>query len=281
MSDRNHQQPPLRIFRRFSITMSLTRPLPCGQTLPSSDDSPAIAADDKSLANGRVDRQGKPLRGVDSQLLQAISDTGPTGVGELIEKLGVTATAIRQRIERLLEAGLIDRQKVVLGRGRPSFVYQLTDRGRWCAGADPTDLAEAMWLEILDLDDPDLRSRLLGGVAKRIGRRFAERFELGKGGEATTLDQRMRHLVDLLAERRIATRIVFDSQPVASLPVLDVPACPYPVLRDATADRSMCQLETAMLSEALGRPIQLSSCLLDGDSVCRFVPVSSLTDATR
>jgi len=266
--------------------MSLTDQLPRGPQLPSSDDSPAIAADNNSSGASRFDRpvehrQGEPLRWVDSQLLQALCDGGSTGVGELIEKLGVTATAIRQRIERLLEAGMIDRQKVVSGRGRPSFVYQLTDRGRWCAGADPTDLAEAMWQEILDLDDHDLRSRLLGGVAKRIGRRFAERFELGKGGEATTLDDRMRHLVDLLAERRIATRIVFDGQSVSGLPVLDVPSCPYPVLRDATADRSMCRLETAMLSEALGRPIRLSSCVLDGDPVCRFVPVASSGGANR
>lgn len=261
--------------------MSLIDQLPHGQQRLSSDDSPAVAALAKSLGNSRFDRQGEPLRWVDSQLLQALCDSGPTGVGELIEKLGVTATAIRQRIERLLEAGLIDRQKVASGRGRPSFVYRLTERGQWCAGADPTDLAEAMWQEILDLDDHELRSRLLGGVAKRIGRRFAERFELGRGGAATTLDERMRHLVDLLAERRIATRIVFDVQPVSSLPVLDIPSCPYPALRDATADRSMCQLETAMLSEALGQPIRLSSCLLDGDPVCRFVPASISSDANR
>jgi predicted ArsR family transcriptional regulator len=256
---------------------------PTDQTLNDADlaenadpgDAATLAIAGEVAPSGRPDRPGEPLRWVDSQLLQALCDSGPTGVGPLVSKLGVTATAIRQRIERLLDAGLIDREKVVSGRGRPSFVYRLTDRGRWCAGADPSDLAEAMWQEILDLDDRQLRSRLLGGVAKRIGRRFAERFELGEAGEATTLDGRMRHLVDLLAERRIATRVVFDSLPVVGLPVLDVPACPYPALRDATEDRSMCQLETAMLSEALGQPIRLSSCLLDGDPVCRFVPANS------
>lgn len=240
----------------------------------ASPESESESGEGNALRHSRLDRHSEPLRWVDSQLLQALCDNGPTGVGELISKLGVTATAIRQRIDRLLDAGLIDRQKVVSGRGRPSFVYQLTDRGRWCAGADPTDLAEAMWHEILDLDDHVLRSRLLGGVAKRVGRRFAERFACGCGNDATTLDDRMRHLVDMLAERRIATRIVFNGPPQAGLPVLDVPACPYPSLRDATEDRSMCRLETEMLSEALGQPIRLSSCLLDGDSVCRFVPLT-------
>jgi predicted ArsR family transcriptional regulator len=230
------------------------------------------------------DPHGQPLRWVDRQLLQSMSHGEAIGVDQMMSKLGVTATAIRQRIERLLEAGLIERQKVVSGRGRPSFVYQLTDRGRWCAGADPTDLAEAMWQEILELSDESLRSRLLGGVAKRLGRRFAERSEAGEGGDEAKLDERMRRLADQLAQRRIATLVVFDNQPVAGLespvglPVLDVPACPYPALRDATEDRSMCELEAAIFSEALGQPVRLSSCLLDGDSVCRFVPAENNDD---
>jgi predicted ArsR family transcriptional regulator len=264
----------------MSLTDQILNDADLAENAGSGDSAPGGIAGELGQGD-RSDRPGEPLRWVDSQLLQALCDSGPTGVGELMAKLGVTATAIRQRIERLLDAGLIDREKVVSGRGRPSFVYRLTDRGRWCAGADPSDLAEAMWQEILELDDRQLRSRLLGGVAKRIGRRFAERFELGRGGQTNTLDGRMRHLVDLLAERRIATRVVFEGLPVVGLPVLDVPACPYPALRDATEDRSMCQLETAMLSEALGQPIRLSSCLLDGDPVCRFVPAADPNDAIR
>lgn len=243
---------------------------------------------DDSVAPVNHAAHGQSLRWVDRQLLQSMSDGETVGVDQMMSKLGVTATAIRQRVERLLEAGLIERQKVVSGRGRPSFVYQLTDRGRWCAGADPTDLAEAMWQEILELSDESLRSRLLGSVAKRLGRRFAERSEAGESGDEARLDERMRRLADQLAQRRIATRVVFDNQSVdglkppigqsVGLPVLDVPACPYPALRDATEDRSMCELEAAIFSEALGQPVRLSSCLLDGDSVCRFVPAEKDDD---
>jgi predicted ArsR family transcriptional regulator len=271
-------------------------PLPHNHPSDLSSDAPHEVRFDGDILSNRSnapdavadttwhDHHGHLLRWVDRQLLQSMSDGETIGVDQMMAKLGVTATAIRQRIDRLLEAGLIDRQKVVNGRGRPSFVYQLTDRGRWCAGADPTDLAEAMWQEILDLRDESLRSRLLGGVAKRLGRRFAERSTADQVDDEGGLDERMRRLAQQLAQRRIATRVVFDNQPAAGLetaaglPVLDVPACPYPALRDATEDRSMCQLEAAIFSEALGQPVRLSSCLLDGDSVCRFVPAEQPED---
>lgn len=252
------------------------------------------------------------VRSVDSQLLRALGDGKTRGVGELIETLGVTATAVRQRLERLLESGLIEREKMASGRGRPAFEYRLTERGRWCAGADPAELAEAMWQEILELTDEDLRLRILTGIARRLGQGLAvEVTAAALHGEAppqptapapaatvarrrqrsprTTspppasgLVERMRLVGDSLAKRRITTRISFTPENSLDLPVLDLPSCPYPALRDATHDRSMCELERRMLSEALGGPVQLSSCVLDGDAVCRFVPeVAGTSEPSR
>jgi predicted ArsR family transcriptional regulator len=35
----------------------------------------------------------------------------------------------------------------------------------------------------------------------------------------------------------------------------------------------MCRLEEQMISEALGQPVHLSSCRLDGDACCQFSAV--------
>jgi len=274
MSTTDHARRP-RLQRQATVTPGATAPSEGGVA------AGRLASDELDQgATSQASRSGEPLRWGDAQLLQALGTDGPVGIGELITALGVTATAVRQRVDRLLDAGLIVRRKVASGRGRPTFVYELTERGRWCAGADPTDLAEAMWHEILELSDGDLRAKLLGGVARRIGRRYAQRLEDHRPDGVPVLADQMRHLVDLFAQRRIETRVQLGSGKAASLPVLDVPACPYPALRTTTADRSMCRLETEMLSEALGHPIRLSSCVLDGDSVCRFVPESSTGDAS-
>ena len=207
------------------------------------------------------------LRSVDRELLNAMRSGDAVGVSELTDKLGVTATAVRQRIERLLEQGLIDREKVVAGRGRPTFRYQLTVLGHQRAGANPTELADAMWREILAIDQPDVRQRLLSAIAARLGRQFADQ----AGGEDESFEERMNRLSKMLSARQITTEVSHSGQ----LPVLDVVACPYPSLADVADDRAMCRMEEEMISMALGEPVHLSSCRLDGDACCQFSAVSA------
>ena len=204
-----------------------------------------------------------PLRVVDRDLLRVLRGAGSVGIGDLTEALGVTATAIRQRIERLLQLELIERDKVVSGRGRPTYQYRLSPKGFRQAGANANALAEAMWQEILAIKDAQVRTDVIAAVAARLGREYAEQLEC----EAEdTFEDRLTKLSAVLAKRQIDNQVITDG----GLPVLDIGACPYPALTDASEDRAMCRLEEQMISEALGKPVHLSSCRLDGDSCCQF-----------
>ncbi|KAA5544315.1 winged helix-turn-helix transcriptional regulator [Roseiconus nitratireducens] len=207
-----------------------------------------------------------PLRSVDRDLLGAMRDGEFLGIGELTEALNVTATAVRQRIERLLERGMIEREKVVSGRGRPTYRYRITDRGLRVTGADSTELAEAMWEELRSIEDVGLRERLMRSVATRLGREYASQLN-----DDDSLEQRMRVLSQLLASRRVSSDVISAS----GLPVLDISSCPYPTFADGSHDHSMCRLEEQVLSEALGKPVQLSMCRLDGDACCQFSPAEN------
>jgi predicted ArsR family transcriptional regulator len=203
------------------------------------------------------------IRSVDRELLVAMRSGEAFGVGELTQSLGVTATAIRQRIERLLEHGWIEREKVVAGRGRPTFQYRITLSGHQAAGANPSELAGAMWQAILDVDDPAIRSAMLRSVASKLGRQYADALA---NCEEDSLQVRLQKLSSALSAQLIASTVSGSGD----LPVLDITACPYPSLTAASEDRAMCKLEEQMLSEALGSPVHLSSCRLDGDSCCQF-----------
>lgn len=207
------------------------------------------------------------LRSVDRELLSAMRCGEALGVGKLTEQLGVTATAVRQRIERLLEMGLIEREKIVAGRGRPTFRYQLTVQGHRRAGSDPAELADALWREILAIEDDSLRDRILSSVAARLGRQYAAQFA-AFGEESFEL--RMRRLSEIMSKRQIPNEVSH----AGKLPVLDIGACPYPSLTDVSEDRAMCRLEEQMISEALGERVHLSSCRLDGDACCQFTAVN-------
>jgi predicted ArsR family transcriptional regulator len=196
------------------------------------------------------------------------------GVGELTELLGVTATAIRQRIERLLELGLIDREKVVAGRGRPTFRYRLTVTGHRDAGANPADLADAMWREIVALEDETIRNKLVSAVATRLGRQFALQVEADQ--TENSFEERMQKLSEAMSARQMVAEVTTAGE----LPVLDIGMCPFPTLTDVSDDRAMCRLEEQMISEALGQPVHLSSCRLDGDDCCQFSAVTLTADAS-
>lgn len=209
------------------------------------------------------------LRSVDRELLLTMRGGDSMGIGDLTEKLGVTATAVRQRVERLMEMGLIDREKMVAGRGRPTYRYRLTVQGHRSAGANPVDLADAMWREILMIPDDGLRSKLLTAVAARLGKQYAA--QVISDHDDDSFEGRMRKLSEMMSSRHMVAEVSHSGP----LPVLDVAACPFPSLTDTSDERAMCRLEEQMISEALGRPVELSSCRLDGDQCCQFSAVQS------
>jgi len=220
--------------------------------------------------------RAESVRTSDAELLRLLRDGQPRTVDDLKLALGVTATAVRQRIERLLDAGFIERQKEVVGRGRPVFRYALTVEGHRRAGADAFEFAEAMWREIMTLRDSPIRRRLVSAIAQRLGKIYASRLcdrdPLTMGD--SLLEDRMRSLSQVLSQSQIKAEVHLDRTKAATLPVLDIGSCPYPTLRDDPQDRSLCKMEEEMLSEALGSRVHLTSCRLDGDHCCQFTPVA-------
>jgi predicted ArsR family transcriptional regulator len=93
----------------------------------------------------------------DAPLLEMLRVEGRAGISELEAGLGVTATAVRQRLERLMRSALVERSTVSRGRGRPSHVYSLTDKGRRVGGDNFQDLALVLWREVRTVSDPAVR----------------------------------------------------------------------------------------------------------------------------
>ena len=174
--------------------------------------------------------------------------------------MGVTATAVRQRLARLLDASLIDRTGTADGRGRPSHRYDLTDAGRRTLGDNLADLACALWQEIHEIADPQLRKSVVDGAIRRMANGYANRVV------GDSVEERLNSAAQIFAERDIA--ITVEKTDEDSLPVLRVLQCPYPDL--AKDDHRVCEMEKQLFSEVIGGPVDLCQCRHEGDTCCTF-----------
>lgn len=206
-------------------------------------------------------------RSSDAALIELLRVEGAIGIGQMADALGVTATAIRQRLDRLMRQGLVGRQTVPpatasagqrrTSRGRPAHVYSLTEKGRRTGGDNFRDLSLVLWREIRQIRDPGVRQ----GLIARVGSAMAGMYRDQLSGD--TASQRLESVAELLRQRRLSCDVE-----TGDLPVLTAYACPYPDL--AEQDRGICAAERIMLQELVGASVQLSECRLDGSSCCKF-----------
>ena len=197
----------------------------------------------------------------DTGLLDLLRKVSPQTVTQLADTMNVTATAVRQRLTRLLAQGLVERTARSAGRGRPVHEYRLTLAGKRKSGANFADLAVALWEEIRSIEDPEVRR----GLLQRISRRLAEQYSDQITG--VTLEEKMESLAEFFGRKQIPFEV---SQSEDGLPVLNATACPYPDL--AEQDRGICGMERLLFEEVLGEDLRLSSCRLDGGQCCEFSP---------
>jgi len=196
----------------------------------------------------------------DEQFLLSLDRLGGGTVQDLCGAAGVTATAVRQRLGRLQSLGLVDRQIIRAGRGRPHHTYQVTEQGRRQLGDNYTELARLLWSELHAIDELDVRHRVTGRIRDAMVKQY------GAGVNGTTLTDRFSQLKTVLSARGFSVEV--DSHEM--LPILRENHCPYHDL--AQQDSGICELEQQVFEQVLGVPLTLTSCCRDGGHCCEFHP---------
>jgi predicted ArsR family transcriptional regulator len=195
----------------------------------------------------------------DAPMLEMIRVKETVCIQDLISGLGVTATAVRQRLDRLMKAELVERTSTSHGRGRPAHVYSLTKKGQRVGGNNFQNLALALWKEIRGIKEPHVRR----GLMARIGSGLADGYR--EHVTATTPYDRLCETASAMKKSDLSCEVTIEA---TGFPVFISHSCPYPEL--AEQDRSICSAERFMLEELAGTSVQLSECRLDGGSCCKF-----------
>jgi predicted ArsR family transcriptional regulator len=200
----------------------------------------------------------------DRALLDLIRRRGPLTVAEMVTELRVTATAVRNRLLRLVGTGLVERNTERAARGRPKHTYQASHEAHKSLGQNYADLALALWDEMMgsmgSVEDRKLRRLLFTRVTDRLAQLYRAQIT---GDE---LQGRLVQLSAILHTRGIESEVALGG----GLPVLRQHSCPYYEL--AQDDPTICALERKMLEKVIGRGLRLSQCRLDGHRSCDFEP---------
>ncbi|MFN5077986.1 MAG: helix-turn-helix transcriptional regulator [Planctomyces sp.] len=195
----------------------------------------------------------------DREILEYLHQSEGLDVQSLCDLLGVTRTAVRQRISRLEAAGLIVSELQGQSRGRPRNVYRVTAEGLHALGENYRQLAGVWWEAITGFEDEAVRMRLLGRVRDVLAERFRRQL-----GNCENLDDRL----DLLASEMKSSGFNVESDHQGGLRILRETSCPFPML--AEVDDAICQVERQVLEQVLGAPVEVRSRCRDGHGCCEF-----------
>ena len=194
----------------------------------------------------------------DRELLNVVKEAGTATIAELAARTGVTATAIRQRLTRLMETGFVRRQSQSRGRGRPNHTYEVVPEATSRFASNYPDLVLALWGAVKELDDPKARR----AIGQSVRDTLVQLYRSQVAGDQIT--DRVSSLMSIMADRGVR----MDAANSNGLSILREHDCPYPEL--ASVDRGICALEKQIFDRVLGTNVKLTQCQMFGHSHCEF-----------
>jgi len=177
-----------------------------------------------------------------ARLLHALKAAGPQTAAVIARRLGYTATAARQHLDRLLAEGLVEFADRRQGIGRPARLWSLTAKGH---GRFPDNHA-GLSLEILRAAGKAFGAR---GLDRLIAERekAMERLYQARLAGASRLADRVRRLARQRSEEGYMAAV--ERKPDGSF-LLKENHCP--ICAAATACQRLCRSELDLFRRVLG-----------------------------
>lgn len=213
------------------------------------------------------------------RVLRVVSQEGPVSIAALVQRLGLTETAVRRHVEGLHADGLVESREAggPRRRGRPAKAWVLTERGHRSLVSDYDHLAGDALRFLRSTAGEGAVQQFAEHRVASLEERYADR--LAAAGSETTA--RAGALVEALNADGFAA----SARPVGvpDGPLTGIQLCQghCPVQHVATEFPALCEAETEAFSRLLGVHVQRLATLAHGDHVCTtFVPTPSTERST-
>lgn len=190
------------------------------------------------------------------QLIEHLKQGGPATIREIRAALGLSETAVRHQLTRLMQQGWLTQEQRREGKGRPATVYRLTQASE---GLFPKRYPELLDAVLGQAEAEGLMGRLMEGVAE---------------GMAAEL---RRKLAGLEGSAKLAALLEYMDYGDMLGQLEETPSGwelkAYNCLYYATGQRfeAVCDLPAQVIGRATGLEAERPFCQRDGKRACHFL----------
>ena len=220
----------------------------------------------------KMSGQSSTVLGDDSRtrdlVARSILENGPSTAAVLGERLGLTAAGIRRHLDLLVTDGVLEARQphsaLIRGRGRPSKVFVMSDKGREQFEHSYDDLAVAA-LKFMSVHSGE-------HLVQAFAQSRAEDIERKAAISISKKNNKSEAIADFLSEQGYAASI--HQKPMGE------ELCQHhcPIAHVASEFPQLCEAETEALSRLLGTHVQRLATIAHGDGVCTtFIPKTTAT----
>ena len=212
------------------------------------------------------------------RVLRVVSQEGPVSIPALVERLGLTETAVRRHVENLAADGLVETHEAggPRRRGRPARSWVLTERGHRALASDYDHLAGEALRFLRDTVGEDAVHAFAELRVADLEKRVTDRVAAAGEDPAARTDA----LVEALNTEGYAAsaRPVGTRGGAAALTGVQLCQGHCPVQHVAAQFPQLCDAESRVFSRLLGSHTQRLVTLANGGHVCTTnVPVLAPT----
>ena len=197
------------------------------------------------------------------EILRIINERANSTVNDIAQALGLAPISVRYHLNLLERDGFIDVKKVRGSVGRPFNTYSITKTGREQLPHSYDVLAERMLDQVKQFATPQQVEGMFRAMAEALTAERAQR--LSNANDQQKIDT----LVELLGAEGFLTRW----EQANGDYVLKEYNCPYQRVRQNHPE--ICQLDKQIISSVMRAPVELDTCIADGDDCCTYHVKSS------
>lgn len=194
-----------------------------------------------------------------SSIIELLKVKGALTVEQLAQELEVSKVCVRRHLSLLESDGLIEYEQEHLERGRPRFIYRLTDKASCLFPRNYDEFAKEVLTQVRREFGEEAVQRVLQGRANEMVAALNTRLD------GLNCEERIKKLVKIICEKGYLAEARKMKDGSFRLRQRNCPT-----EKVATQYPHVCEQELRVYREALGCEVVLECRIVDGATLCEF-----------